>query len=67
MTTLTLGKALNAGLRRALADDEKVVLMGEDIGALGGVFRVTDGLKAEFGANRVVDTPLAESSMTARR
>ena len=56
MTTLTLAKALNAGLRRALADDEKVVLMGEDIGTLGGVFRVTDGLKAEFGAKRVVDS-----------
>ena len=58
MTTLTLAKALNAGLRRALADDDKVVLMGEDIGTLGGVFRVTDGLQAEFGAHRVVDTPL---------
>ena len=63
MTTLTLAKALNAGLRRALADDEKVVLMGEDIGALGGVFRVTDGLKAEFGAHRVVDTPLSEAGI----
>jgi 2-oxoisovalerate dehydrogenase E1 component beta subunit len=63
MTTLTLAKALNAGLRRALADDEKVVLMGEDIGTLGGVFRVTDGLKAEFGANRVVDTPLSEAGI----
>ena len=63
MTTLTLAKALNAGLRRALADDEKVVLMGEDIGSLGGVFRVTDGLKAEFGANRVVDTPLSEAGI----
>jgi 2-oxoisovalerate dehydrogenase E1 component beta subunit len=63
MTTLTLAKALNAGLRRALADDDKVVLMGEDIGTLGGVFRVTDGLKAEFGANRVVDTPLSEAGI----
>ena len=63
MTTLTLAKALNAGLRRALADDEKVVLMGEDIGTLGGVFRVTDGLKAEFGANRVVDSPLSEAGI----
>ncbi|HKH07354.1 MAG TPA: alpha-ketoacid dehydrogenase subunit beta, partial [Agromyces sp.] len=63
MTTLTLGKALNEGLRRALADDDKVVLMGEDIGDLGGVFRVTDGLKAEFGANRVVDTPLSEAGI----
>ncbi|MFD4420483.1 alpha-ketoacid dehydrogenase subunit beta [Agromyces sp. NPDC058484] len=63
MTTLTLAKALNAGLRRALAADDKVVLMGEDIGSLGGVFRVTDGLKAEFGAHRVVDTPLSESGI----
>ena len=63
MTTLTLAKALNAGLRRALADDDKVVLMGEDIGTLGGVFRVTDGLQAEFGADRVVDTPLAEAGI----
>ncbi|MGH3703726.1 MAG: alpha-ketoacid dehydrogenase subunit beta, partial [Agromyces sp.] len=63
MTTLTLAKALNAGLRRALADDDKVVLMGEDIGTLGGVFRVTDGLKAEFGAKRVVDAPLSEAGI----
>ncbi|WP_022890917.1 alpha-ketoacid dehydrogenase subunit beta [Agromyces italicus] len=63
MTQLTLAKALNAGLRRALADDDKVVLMGEDIGTLGGVFRVTDGLKAEFGANRVVDSPLSEAGL----
>ncbi|KRC58353.1 2-oxoisovalerate dehydrogenase [Agromyces sp. Root81] len=63
MTTLTLAKALNAGLRRSLADDDKVVLMGEDIGTLGGVFRVTDGLKAEFGAKRVVDTPLSEAGI----
>ncbi|MGW9167978.1 alpha-ketoacid dehydrogenase subunit beta [Agromyces sp. NPDC055658] len=63
MTQLTLAKALNAGLRHALADDEKVVLMGEDIGTLGGVFRVTDGLKAEFGAHRVVDSPLSEAGL----
>ena len=63
MTELTLAKALTSGLRRALADDEKVVLMGEDIGKLGGVFRVTDGLQAEFGTERVMDTPLAESGI----
>ena len=63
MTTLTLGKALNQGLRRSLAGDDKVVLMGEDIGTLGGVFRITDGLKAEFGAHRVVDTPLSEAGI----
>ncbi|WP_370057340.1 alpha-ketoacid dehydrogenase subunit beta [Leifsonia sp. EB41] len=56
-------KALNAGLRRALAEDPKVLLMGEDIGPLGGVFRVTEGLQAEFGAKRVLDTPLAEAGI----
>jgi len=61
--TLTMAKAINAGLQAALAADEKVLLMGEDIGTLGGVFRVTDGLKAEFGENRVLDTPLAESGI----
>lgn len=61
--TLTLSKSINEGLRRALRDDDKVVLMGEDIGELGGVFRVTDGLKSEFGPRRVVDTPLAEAGI----
>ena len=60
---LTFAKAITLGLRRALADDDKVLLMGEDIGRLGGVFRVTDGLQAEFGDDRVVDTPLAESGI----
>ena len=59
----TLAKALNAGLRRAMDDDAKVLLMGEDIGKLGGVFRVTDGLQKDFGADRVIDTPLAESAI----
>jgi 2-oxoisovalerate dehydrogenase E1 component beta subunit len=63
MATLTLGKALNRGLYRALADDPKVVVMGEDVGVLGGVYRITDGLQAEFGPHRVVDTPLAESAI----
>ncbi|RFA13664.1 alpha-ketoacid dehydrogenase subunit beta [Subtercola boreus] len=63
METMTLGGALNAGLRRALEADDRVVLLGEDIGRLGGVFRVTDGLQRQFGANRVVDTPLAESGI----
>lgn len=63
MTQLTLGKALGAGLRQAMRDDEKVVLLGEDIGKLGGVFRITDGLLDEFGAARVIDTPLAESGI----
>jgi 2-oxoisovalerate dehydrogenase E1 component beta subunit len=63
MTTLTLSKALNEGLRKALEDDPKVVIMGEDVGKLGGVFRVTDGLQKDFGESRVVDTPLAESGI----
>jgi pyruvate dehydrogenase E1 component beta subunit len=63
MTTMTMAKALNAGLRRALGAEPKVLLAGEDIGKLGGVFRVTEGLQAEFGENRVLDTPLAESGI----
>ena len=60
---LPLVKALNAGLRRALADDPKVLILGEDVGPLGGVFRVTEGLQKEFGPQRVVDTPLAEAGI----
>jgi pyruvate dehydrogenase E1 component beta subunit len=60
---LPLGRALNAGMRRALAASDRVLLMGEDIGRLGGVFRVTEGLQAEFGEQRVIDTPLAESGI----
>jgi pyruvate dehydrogenase E1 component beta subunit len=63
MTTLTLSKALNAGLRKALENDPKVMIMGEDVGKLGGVFRVTDGLQKDFGEARVIDTPLAESGI----
>jgi pyruvate dehydrogenase E1 component beta subunit len=63
MTTLTLGKALNEGLRKSLEDDSKVLIMGEDVGRLGGVFRVTDGLQKDFGEDRVIDTPLAESGI----
>ena len=61
--TLTIGKALNLGLRKALEDDPKVLLMGEDIGKLGGVFRVTEHLQRDFGEKRVLDTPLAESGI----
>jgi pyruvate dehydrogenase E1 component beta subunit len=61
--TMPMAKALTAGLRKAMADDPKVILMGEDIGPLGGVFRITEGLQAEFGTNRVMDTPLAESGI----
>ena len=60
---ITLGKALNHGLRRALESDPKVIIMGEDVGKLGGVFRVTDGLQKDFGEDRVIDTPLAESGI----
>ncbi len=63
MTTLTMAKALNEGLRAAMERDPKVLLMGEDIGKLGGVFRVTDGLQKDFGEDRVFDTPLAESGI----
>jgi 2-oxoisovalerate dehydrogenase E1 component beta subunit len=63
MSTMSLGKALNSGLRRAMEHDPKVVLMGEDIGKLGGVFRVTEGLQRDFGDRRVIDTPLAESGV----
>ncbi len=61
--SLTMAKALNRGLRRALQADPKVLLAGEDIGKLGGVFRITEGLQAEFGENRVIDSPLAESGI----
>ncbi|MGO3313400.1 MAG: alpha-ketoacid dehydrogenase subunit beta, partial [Brachybacterium tyrofermentans] len=62
-TTLPIAKAITAGLRDAMRADDKVLLMGEDIGVLGGVFRVTDGLHSEFGSQRVVDTPLAEAGI----
>ncbi|WP_100812469.1 alpha-ketoacid dehydrogenase subunit beta [Microbacterium sp. BR1] len=61
--TMPLSKALNAGLRKAMERSDRVLMMGEDIGPLGGVFRITEGLHAEFGPNRVIDTPLAESGI----
>jgi len=61
--SLSMAKALNLGLKKAMIDNPKVLLMGEDIGPLGGVFRVTEGLHAEFGGDRVLDTPLAESGI----
>ena len=63
MATFTIAKAINAGLRKAMEDDPKVLVMGEDVGKLGGVFRVTDGLQKDFGEDRVIDTPLAESGI----
>jgi pyruvate dehydrogenase E1 component beta subunit len=63
MAKITLAKGLNAGLRAAMEKDPKVVVMGEDVGKLGGVFRITDGLQKDFGEDRVIDTPLAESGI----
>lgn len=63
MSKLTMVGALNAALRDAMAQDPGVVVLGEDVGPLGGVFRVTDGLAAEFGEERCFDTPLAESGI----
>ncbi|MEU4892123.1 alpha-ketoacid dehydrogenase subunit beta [Streptomyces sp. NPDC044780] len=60
---MSLSKAINASLRTALEADPKVLIMGEDVGKLGGVFRVTDGLQKDFGEDRVIDTPLAESGI----
>ncbi|TDD96108.1 alpha-ketoacid dehydrogenase subunit beta [Actinomadura rubrisoli] len=58
-----MAQALNAALRDALDGDERVVVFGEDVGTLGGVFRVTDGLAAKFGDDRCFDTPLAEAGI----
>ena len=60
---LSTQKAINTALRDILAEDAKSLVFGEDVGKLGGVFRVTDGLQTEFGAHRVIDTPLAESGI----
>ena len=63
MTEMNLVQAINGGLRDAMRQDEDVVVMGEDVGRLGGVFRVTQGLQEEFGADRVLDTPLSETGI----
>ncbi len=63
MPKLTMVQALNLALRQEMEHDDKVLLLGEDIGPDGGVFRVTDGLHAQFGDRRVIDTPLAESGI----
>ncbi|MFD9071519.1 alpha-ketoacid dehydrogenase subunit beta [Streptomyces lasiicapitis] len=60
---LPIAKAINESMRVALDADPKVLVMGEDVGKLGGVFRVTDGLQKDFGEDRVIDTPLAESGI----
>jgi pyruvate dehydrogenase E1 component beta subunit len=63
MANLTLVQAINLALIQEMEKDDRVILLGEDVGANGGVFRVTEGLQKRFGANRVVDTPLAESGI----
>ena len=63
VTVMTLARSLNTALRDALAEDPSVLVIGEDVGRLGGVFRVTDGLQAEFGDLRVVDSPLGEAGI----
>ncbi|GLH98679.1 alpha-ketoacid dehydrogenase subunit beta [Phytohabitans aurantiacus] len=63
MAPITMAQALNTALRDALHDDDRVVVFGEDVGALGGVFRVTDGLTDKFGDERCFDTPLAEAGI----
>jgi pyruvate dehydrogenase E1 component beta subunit len=63
MTEVTMVRALNEALRHSLTDDSRTLILGEDVGKLGGVFRVTDGLQSEFGTARVFDTPLAEAAI----
>lgn len=63
MEAVTMARALNLSLGDALANDQEVLIFGEDVGALGGVFRITDGLQKTFGDERVFDTPLAESAI----
>jgi 2-oxoisovalerate dehydrogenase E1 component beta subunit len=63
MPSTTMAQAFNAALRDAMTDDESVVMFGEDVGTLGGVFRITDGLARDFGEDRCFDTPLAESGI----
>ena len=65
MTGITMGKALNLALSDAMKSDERVVMFGEDVGKLGGVFRVSDGLQEAFGRERVFNTPLAEATIAA--
>ena len=64
MAQITLVEAVNLALTRAMADDESVLVLGEDVGVDGGVFRATLGLRERFGPERVVDTPLAEQLIT---
>lgn len=63
MTAVTMGTALNTALSDAMTADDRTLVMGEDVGKLGGVFRITDGLQDRFGTDRVIDTPLAEAGI----
>lgn len=63
MSTVSMAQALNTALRDAMSGDERVLVFGEDVGALGGVFRITDGLTRDFGEQRCFDTPLAEAGI----
>ena len=65
--TLTMAQAINRALHDAMAADERVLVFGEDVATLGGVFRVTEGLAETFGEQRCFDTPLAESASSASR
>jgi pyruvate dehydrogenase E1 component beta subunit len=63
MPQMNMVQAINEALRSAMRRDKRVVVLGEDVGKLGGVFRVTAGLSEEFGEERVVDTPLSENGI----
>ena len=63
MAKMTMVQALNLALRQEMEKDDTVVVLGEDVGMDGGVFRVTEGLLDKYGAERVMDTPLAESAI----
>src|SRR3954468_21780286 len=63
MASRTLAQAINLALDNALSRSTDVMIMGEDVGRTGGVFRITDGLQTKYGSDRVVDTPLAESGI----
>jgi pyruvate/2-oxoglutarate/acetoin dehydrogenase E1 component len=63
LANLNMVEAINLALMEEMARDESIIVLGEDVGQLGGVFRVTDGLQAKFGPERVMDTPLAESAI----
>jgi pyruvate dehydrogenase E1 component beta subunit len=60
---MTIVKAINAGIRKAMADNEKVLVFGQDVAALGGVFRVTEGILGEFGPKRIFNSPIAEAGI----